>query len=196
MTPARRPRPLARILPLAALALACAMAAGAEPAARLVPARSEIAFTTRQMGVPVEGRFGRFDARIALDPAHPERGHVELTLDTASARFGSAELDGELARPAWLDAAHFPQARFESSSIRATGPGRFEVGGRLTIKGTTRELVVPVELTRAPGGSVASGRFTVPRLAYRIGDGEWGDTSLVADEVQVRFRLAVDGLAP
>ncbi len=29
-----------------------------------------------------------------------------------------------------------------------------------------------------------------------VGDGEWADTSMLADEVQIRFKLALTGLAP
>ena len=38
----------------------------------LVPAQSEVAFTSRQMGVPVDGKFTRFDAQVAFDPKKPE----------------------------------------------------------------------------------------------------------------------------
>ena len=34
----------------------------------------------------------------------------------------------------------------------------------------------------------------IKRLAFKIGDGEWADTSMVADEVQVRFKLVLSGL--
>ena len=51
-----------------ALAGAAMQPAFAQPRpATLQAASSEIGFTTRQMGVPVEGTFGRFNARIALD---------------------------------------------------------------------------------------------------------------------------------
>ena len=58
-------------------------------------AGSEIAFTTKQMGVPVDGKFGKFTAQIALDPKKPETGSVAFAIDTGSARFGTAELDAE-----------------------------------------------------------------------------------------------------
>ena len=185
-----------RLLPAVALAIATSSAA-AQSAATLLPAQSEIAFTTRQMGVPVEGRFGRFSARIELDPKKPETGRIEFTIDTASARFGTAELDAELGKPIWLAVAAFPQASFQSSAIRAAGPGRFEVTGRLTIKGQTRETVVPVELAAAGGtNATASGRFTIRRLDFRVGEAEWSDTSLLANDVLVRFRLTLAGLGP
>jgi polyisoprenoid-binding protein YceI len=175
------------------LALA-GVAAQAQTGVSLVPSQSEISFTTRQMGVPVEGRFGKFDARVALDPKRPDTGSVALTIDTASARFGSAELDGEVGKPIWLAAARFPQASFQSAAIKAVGAGRLEISGRLTIKGATRDVVVPVSLQQAGGQTTASGAFTIKRLDFKVGEAEWADTSLLADGVAVRFKLVLTGV--
>jgi polyisoprenoid-binding protein YceI len=187
-------RLLHHLAPVALLALFAASA----HAQTLQPTGSEIAFVTRQLGAPVEGRFGRFSAQIALDPKAPERGNVRLAIDTASTRFGSAELDGEVVKPGWLASTTFPQAVFQSSTIKAVAADRFEVSGKLTIKGSERPLTVPVTLARqgAPGNAVASGSFTLKRLDFRIGEAEWSDTSLLANEVQVRFKLALSGLPP
>ena len=180
-----------------ALAGAGAQVAFAQPGpAQLQAAGSEIAFTTRQMGVPVEGRFGVFSAQVALDPKQPGTGSVAVTIDTASARFGSAELDAEVPKPTWLNAVGFPQATFRSSSIKAAGPGRFDVAGRLSIKGVARDLVVPVQLVAAGAGHVASGSFTIKRLDFKVGEAEWSDTSLLANDVLVRFKLTLAGLPP
>jgi len=190
------------IRPMLGLSLASALLATpvvihaqARPAA-LQAAGSEISFTTRQMGVPVEGRFGRFSAQVLLDPKKPETGSVAFTIDTGSARFGSAELDAEVPKATWLNVARFPQATFQSTAIKATGPGRFEVAGRLSIKGSTHSVVVPVQLAQAGATSTATGAFTIQRLAFQVGDGDWKDTSLLANDVQVRFRLALTGLGP
>lgn len=169
--------------------------AQAKPAV-LVPAGSEIAFTTRQMGVPVEGKFGKFSAQVALDPKKPETGTVAFTIDTASARFGSAELDAEVPKATWLNVAKFPQASFQSTGIKAAGAGKFEVAGKLTIKGATQNVVVPVQVAQAGGTSTATGTFVIKRLAFKVGDGDWNDTSLLADDVQIRFKLQLTGLAP
>lgn len=193
LRPARLASP---ILALAALALpvsAQTAAAPAAPAVQVLPQGSEISFTTRQMGVPVEGRFTRFAAQVALDPKKPETGRVNFTVETGSARFGSAELDAEVPKPIWLAAARFPQASFTSRSVRAAGPGRFEVAGDLTIKGATQAVTVPVQVAPAGAGHVATGSFTLKRLDFRIGEGEWTDTSLLANDVVVRLRLALAG---
>lgn len=167
---------------------------------RLLPAQSEIVFTARQMGVPVEGRFRRFDAQIAFDPKKPEASSIALAIDLLSATMGHPDVDAELPKPEWFDARRSARAEFQSTAIKAVGSGRYQVAGKLTIKGISREVVVPLSL--AQGGAppnlltTASGSFGLRRLEYRIGDGDWKDTSMVADEVQVRLKFTVQGIGP
>ncbi len=172
--------------------LILALAAAGAPAQTIVPAGSEISFTSRQMGVPVDGKFTQWQAQMSFDPKQPEAGKVSFTIATGSASFGVAETETEVRKAAWFDIAKFPQASFQSSAIKPVGAGRYEVAGKLTIKGQVRDIVVPVTLA----GNVASGAFTIKRLAFGIGSGEWADTSMVADEVQVRFKLQLQGLGP
>ncbi len=174
----------------------CAGLAHAQSAATLVPAQSEIVFTSTQMGVPVEGRFRRFDARIALDPKQPASGSVAFTIDAASATLGIPETDAELAKPNWFDTARFAQATFKSTRVKGLGAGRFEVAGTLSIKGSVQTVVVPVSVTQIGAASIATGSFSIKRLAYRIGAAEWADTALVANDVTVRFKLTLTGLPP
>ena len=165
-------------------------------AAKLIAPQSEIAFVSKQMGVPVEGTFKKFDAKVAFDPRKPEAGSIAFTVDTASATLGEPETDAELPRPEWFGAVKFPQATFQSSSIKALGGGKFEVAGKLDIKGMVRAVVVPVTLTQSGATSTATGAFAIKRLDFNIGGGEWNDTSLVANDVQVKFKLALTGLGP
>ena len=190
-------RSLASVVLLIALLGATVQVALAQPKpALLVAAGSEIGFTTRQMGVPVDGKFGKFSAQVTLDPRQPASGSVAFTIDTTTARFGSAEIDAEIPKAIWLDSTRFPQASFQSSAIKASGPGRFEVTGKLTIKGQTRDVVVPVTLTQAGANSTASGQVVIKRLDFKVGEAEWTDTSLLANDVTVRFKLALTGINP
>ncbi len=169
----------------------------AQPAAaQVLAASSEVTFTTRQLGVPVEGRFGKFTAQVALDPRKPETSRVSFSIDTTSARFGSAELDAEVPKPEWLGATRFPQASFQSSGIKGLGGGRFEVAGKLNIKGQARDITVPVQMVQAGAQSTATGTFVIKRLDFKVGEGEWTDTSMLANDVNVRFKLVLTGVPP
>jgi polyisoprenoid-binding protein YceI len=169
-------------------------AAHAEPA--LLAAQSEIAFTSKQMGVPVDGKFRKFDAQIAFDPKKPETAKIGFTIDLASASLGAPETEAELAKADWFNTKAFPQATFQSSAVKALGGGKFEVSGKLVIKAASRDVVVPVALTQAGANTTASGAFAIKRLDFKIGDGDWKDTSMVADPVQIKFKLVLTGVGP
>lgn len=148
------------------------------------------------MGVPVDGRFKKFDAVVNFDPRKPEAGSVSITIDAGSAAIGVPETDAELPKPIWFNVAKFPHASFKSTAIKGLGNGRFEVAGKIDIKGSTRDLVVPVQITQAGGTSTAAGSFVIKRLDFKIGEAEWADTTVVANDVTVKFKLALAGLGP
>ena len=162
---------------------------------KLLTAQSEITFVSKQMGVPVEGRFRKFEAQISFDPAAPERSKMTFTVDLGSATLGVPEVDMELPKAVWFDVPKFPQASFTATSVKRIGPGRIEVQGPLSIKGVSQPVLAPVQLTQVGAVTTAVGSFALKRLAFRIGDQEWADTSMVADDVQVRFKLALSGVA-
>lgn len=182
---------ISRILVWAAAMLAALPALAQQ---KLLPAQSEIVFVSKQMGVPVEGRFRKFDAQLSFDPAKPQTSKIAFTVDTGSASLGVPETDAELPKAVWFNVPKFPQATFQSSAVKGLGGGKYEVAGKLTIKGNSHDVLVPVQLTQAGGVTTASGTFTIKRLSFKIGEAEWSDTSMVADEVQVKFKLALSGV--
>jgi polyisoprenoid-binding protein YceI len=183
-----------------ALTLPSLAHAQASTGVKLDTAKSDVLFVSKQMGVPVEGRFRKFDAQINFDPKKPAAGKISLSIETASATLGTPEADGEMPKKTWFNATAFPQATFQSSAIKATGPGRYDIGGKLSVKGSSQDVVVPVTLNQSGSGSslitTATGSFTIKRLDFRIGDGEWADTSMVANDVQVKFKLSLSGMTP
>jgi polyisoprenoid-binding protein YceI len=179
-----------------ALLAAGGAAAAAQSPIRLQPAQSEVTFVTKQMGVPVEGKFRTFAATLDLDPKKPESGSISVQITMLSGLLGVAEADAELPKPIWFDVAKFPEATFKSTSIKSHGNGKFMVNGQLTIKGIARDLAVPVSITQAGPNSTATGTFVVKRLDHTIGQNEWTDTTVVANDVQVKFKLTFTGLAP
>ena len=185
------------ILALALLAAAFHAAPSlAQSPAKLAMAQSEVTFVTKQMGVPVDGRFKKFDAQITLDPKKPETGSVMFSIDTGSASLGVPETDTEMPKPIWFNVAKFPQASFKSSAIKGLGNGKFEVAGKLDIKGNMRDLTVPVQIVQSGGNSTATGSFVIKRLDFKIGEAEWADTTVVANDVTVKFKLVLTGLGP
>jgi polyisoprenoid-binding protein YceI len=170
--------------------LAASQAWGQEPQ-KILRERSAIRFVTKQMNVPVEGQFRRFDGTVAFDPVKPSATRAEFSVDLGSIDLGNEEGETEVKRKLWLDIGAFPTAKFVSSSVKNLGNNKFEATGQLTIKGTSREVVAPFTMSEANRLRTVEGQFPLKRLQFRIGEGQWSDTDTVADEILVRFRLTV-----
>jgi polyisoprenoid-binding protein YceI len=170
------------------LLLGTALAAAAVPL-KTDPAQSSVTATFRQMNVPVEARFKKFSAQIDYDGQHPDAAKAQVDIDTASLDLGDAEMNREVAKKDWFNAAQFPKASFVSTAIRSTAPGKLAVTGKLTIKGKSADVSFPLTQRTQGSKQVFEGQLPIRRLAFNIGEGEWKDTSMVADEVVIKFRV-------
>ncbi|PWF45032.1 YceI family protein [Massilia glaciei] len=168
--------------------LALALAAHAAPL-KTDPAKSSVSAVFKQMGVSVESKFKKFDAQIDYDAARPDASKAVVEIDTASLDLGDPDMNREVAKKEWFNAAQFPKARFVSSAIKPAGAGQLAVSGKLTIKGRTMEVAFPLTLRSEGGRQVFEGALPIKRLGFNIGDGEWKDTSVVADDVVIKFRV-------
>jgi polyisoprenoid-binding protein YceI len=186
---------LRTLLPVALL-LALTGAAAPATAQRVTaidPAKSEITYVSRQMGVPVEGRFRKFAAKLDFDPSKPAASKAEIEVDLNSIDSGSDEADTEVKSKGWFNIAVFPTAKFVATGVKAAGAGRYEVAGKLSIKGKAMDVTAPVTVRQEGANTVFEGGFTLLRIQFGIGEGVWSDTDTVANEVQVRFRLVGTG---
>ena len=173
---------------LAGLMLLTSLAHAAE-FARFQPDRSSIGFVSKQMNVPVEGRFKRFSSTLAFDPAKPATAKATLDIDLASIDAGSKEANDEVVGKAWFNVREFPTAKFVAGSVRPLGGNRYELAGKMTIKGRTRDLVTPVTVSIDGKTATFDGTLVILRADYGIGEGVWADFSAVANEIQIKFRI-------
>jgi polyisoprenoid-binding protein YceI len=176
---------------LAAFAAATLAASGAARAqVTLVDvAKSSITATSKQMNVPVEGKFTKFTAQVSFDPAKPASGSAQFTVDVSSYDLGDQEYNAQVAGKEWFDAKTYPTASFVSSAISPAGGSKYSVTGKLTIKGKSETVTVPVTVTQQGANQIFDGQLPIQRLRFDIGTGEWKDTSTVADEVIIKFHI-------
>lgn len=174
--------------PLLASLLAVTLAATAAPLTT-DPAKSTVTATFKQMNVPVVATFRTFNAQLDYDPAKPQAARASVDITTASLDLGDPDMNKEVAKKDWFNSAQFPKASFVSSAITPAGPGKLKVTGKLTIKGRSANVSFPATVRAEAGKQLFEGALPIRRLAYNIGDGEWKDTSMVADEVVIRFRV-------
>jgi len=169
--------------------LLAAPAAHAIEYSQFQAAKSSLSFVSKQMNVPVEGRFRNFRSTLAFDPARPAAARAELEIDLASIDAGSKEANDEVVGKAWFNVKEFPVAKFVATSIKPLGGNRYELAGKMSIKGRSRDLVTPVTVTTEGKSASIDGALVLKRADYGIGDGVWADFSAVANEIQIKFRI-------
>src|SRR5476649_1972766 len=127
------------------------LAATAATVLKADTAKSSVSATFKQMNVPVEAKFKKFNIAIDYNPATPDASKASVEIDTASIDIGDPEYNKEVAKKEWFNAAQFTKATFVSSSIKAAGAGKLTVSGKLSIKGKTSDVTFPLTV-KADGG--------------------------------------------
>jgi polyisoprenoid-binding protein YceI len=181
---------IGKTLRWAAVVGACvALPVIAATALKTDPAKSTVSATFKQLNVPVDAKFKKFNAQISYDAAKPETSTANVDIDITSFDLGDPDYNKEVMKKEWFNAAQFPKATFVSSSIKTGGAGKLNVTGKLTIKGKTTDVSFPLSVKKDGSSEVFEGALPIKRLTYNIGEGEWKDTSIVADEVTIKFHV-------
>ncbi|HLW75146.1 MAG TPA: YceI family protein [Gammaproteobacteria bacterium] len=156
-----------------------------------VPAPKSLSFNASQAGAPFPGEFKSYSALLCLDAKDPSRNRLQVQVDMNSVSTDLPEMDDALKGGDFFDTAHWPQAKFESDSLTLTAPGQYKVSGKLTVRDTTRSVSVPFTWTPAADGKSArlTAKFTLQRLDYGIGRGQWADTQWVGNPVDLAFAI-------
>jgi len=168
------------------LLLGCGAAAGAQT---VDLAKSQISFGFKQENVPGEGKFRKFTAQVSFDAAKPEATKANIEVDVTSVDFGDAGWNSDIQSAAWFNTAQFPKSTFVAGSARALGGGKFEAPARFTLKGMTRDVLAVFTAKADAGGTLLEGMVPIKRNDFKIGEGPWSDTGVVANEVAVRFKV-------
>jgi polyisoprenoid-binding protein YceI len=171
------------------LSLASALSVQAAEFTQIQADKSAINFTYKQMGVAVDGRFKRFTSQLHFDPVKPAAAKAIFEVELASVDTGAPEGDDEVAGKPWFNTKAFPTAKFVSGSVKPLGGNKYEVAGQLSIKGKTQEVLVPATFTPQGNSGIFEGNFTIRRADFSIGEGSWAKFDIVANDVQIKFRI-------
>jgi polyisoprenoid-binding protein YceI len=147
---------------------------------------------------------------VLFDTAAPGATSGRIVLDTASFTVGNPVMADHLKGANWLDVAKYPTITFEATqlaNVRNQGAQVLaDVSGKLTVKGVTKEVTVPVTFTyladklgarlgdeKLKGDLlVLRATFQIDRNEYDIQRGQYSDK--VADIINLSLSIA--GSAP
>ena len=88
------------------------------------PAKSSVSAVFKQLNVPVEAKFKKFQAQIDFDNAKPETSKANVEIDINSFDLGDAEYNKEVLKKEWFNGAQFPKATFINSALNPGDNGK------------------------------------------------------------------------
>ena len=156
------------------------------------PAKSTVHVVFKQMNVPVQAQFKKFTASIDYNSAKPENSKAQVDIDAGSLNLPAPEYNAEVLKKEWFNAAQFPKASFTSTTMKSSGAGKLEVTGNLTIKGKTVVVSFPLNIKTEGKSTSFEGSLPIKRLTFNIGEGDWKDTDMIADEVVIKFKVVTN----
>lgn len=155
----------------------------------LQPRESKLTFVGTQAGAEFEGAFEKFTADIKFDPRDLPGSRFDVKIDMASVNSRDSERDDIIKSADLFAVKQFPTGHYLAERFTARGAGKYSATGKLTLRNVTREVPIQFTFEKQEQGAWLKGSATLKRLDFGIGQGEWQDTSSVADEVKVRFAL-------
>ena len=158
---------------------------------------SEAVFQVRHLVTKVRGRFSDFEGTIVFDEASPENSSVDFTIQATSIDTNEPDRDKHLRSEDFFAVEQFKTISFKSKKVVKKGSETFDVVGDLSIRGTTKEITLPVThlgKVKDPWGNEKIGfetEITLNRKDYGL---KWNaplETGgfLVGDEVKVSLSI-------
>jgi polyisoprenoid-binding protein YceI len=126
-------------------------AAAANSNWQIDPQHSSAQFSVRHLAIStVRGAFSKVTGTVALDDKDITKSTVDVTIDVTTVDTREPDRDKDLRSDRFFDVAHYPSMTFKSKKVEQVTPGKLKVTGDLTIRGTTKEVVLDVEGPTAP----------------------------------------------
>ena len=159
---------------------------------------SSVHFSVRHLVIAkVRGAFGRWSGTVLAPDGDFSKATVDVTIDASSIDTGVAQRDAHLKSPDFFDVAQFPEMRFVATGVQARAKGEIDVTGNLTIKGTTREVVLHVEShgqAKDPWGNIRAAftaKTSIDRQAFGLTWNQVLETGgvMVGDRVEIEAEI-------
>lgn len=139
------------------------------------------------------GTFHGISGSIAYDPAKPAEASIKVAINSESVNTGNENRDGHIKSPDFLNAAQFPEISFMSTSVKPMGDDKFEITGKLTLHGVTKEITAEAMKT-GEGKNPRSGADIIGFEAHFSVDRTAHDMTYMAGPLgeEIGFILAIE----
>jgi polyisoprenoid-binding protein YceI len=156
----------------------------------ITPQTSKIAFVGSKVTGSHNGSFEKFNGEIHYANNDVAQSHVQITIDASSVKADDPKLTEHLKTPDFFDVAKYPEAKFESTTIKAGGENgaTHTVTGNLTLHNVTKSITFPAKITVTPDSASVDADFSINRKDFGINYAGAAD-NLIRDQVVMKLTI-------
>jgi polyisoprenoid-binding protein YceI len=179
-------------IPAVAVALSAACAVQAAEVYSIEPNHTSATFEFTHLGLSTfVGKFPKASGTVTLDAAK-KQGNVDITFDVKAVSTGVSKFDEHLRSADFFEVSKFPTATFKSTAVEFAGDQIKTVRGNLTLKGTTKPVVLEVTSMSCKAHPMlnkpacgANAKTTIKRSEFGLG----AYVPNVSDEIPLRIEI-------
>jgi polyisoprenoid-binding protein YceI len=149
-----------------------------------VDEKSEVKFGIKNFGLGTGGNFKGLQGVLIFDAANPGASAFDISIDATTVNTDNNSRDNHLRKEEYFNVKDFPRISFKSDKI-IQAKGAYQVHGKLTIKGITKEIAFPFKASIKDDGYLFEGEFRINRRDFKVG----GNSLVLGDEVNVTLSV-------
>lgn len=149
-----------------------------------VDANSKIGFNIRNFGMNTDGRLTGLKGSIVFDPANINTSFVDVSVNTSTIDTDNDKRDKHLRGTDYFNVAQYPTIRINGKPS-LTKTGSYVLTASLTIRGVSKQILIPFKATPQNGGWLFTGNFDINRLDFKVGK----ESMVLSDVVKVSLSI-------
>ena len=162
------------------------------PIFKVTPEQSDVKFFVKA-SVAIDGKFKKWDATLTFTSPAAESAVIDVKIYADSVDTGSDMKDGKLRGKDFFNAKEDPYITFHSTKVVQTGPTTFDVQGKFTIRGVSKDETLTLTLDpkeKGTGKALIKGTMAFDRKEFGMNSGI--PFIKIADRVEVDVALEVN----
>lgn len=150
--------------------------------------QTKVTFKIKNFGIYVDGDFSDVTIQSNFNSQNLSESYINAKIAITSISTGNKSRDKSLVKKDYFEEENYKHLELKSTKIEKNSDGVFTLLGELTIKGTTRKIEIPLEISESNSTITIKSNFSINRKDYKVGGGSFIMSKTVKIQVEYTGR--------
>jgi len=146
---------------------------------------TNVVFTIKNFGLNVDGNFNDVKINTNFNTDQLTESYLNAEILVKSISTGIESRDNHILKKAYFDLENYKKIRLKSIKIEKKDSQKFSLNASLTIKGITKNIVVPLEIVQNEKTVTILANFTINRKDFKVSGGGF----VLSNEVKINVKF-------